>query len=139
MLETRGVLEQAEALFARRPSWVAFYREVLGPDGLVRTIYASQAEREEFESSEAYGRIQQMLGQLRDQDADLPGGPREPTRVITVRLPKSLHDSLKIESHEHQTSMNKLCISKLLVSLNSTLQVLEGEIASGGGETSCSI
>ena len=38
----------------------------------------------------------------------------EPTRVITVRLPKSLHEALRVEAHEHQTSMNKLCISKLL-------------------------
>ena len=34
--------------------------------------------------------------------------------VITVRLPESLHESLRIEAHEHHTSMNKLCISKLL-------------------------
>ena len=38
----------------------------------------------------------------------------EPTRVITVRLPKSLHEALRVEAHEHRTSMNKLCISKLL-------------------------
>ena len=38
----------------------------------------------------------------------------EPTRVITVRLPKSLHESLRDEAYEHRTSMNKLCISKLL-------------------------
>ena len=38
----------------------------------------------------------------------------EPTRVITVRLPKSMHDALKDEAYEHRTSMNKLCISKLL-------------------------
>ena len=38
----------------------------------------------------------------------------EPTKVITVRMPKSLHEALRAEAHEHQTSMNKLCISKLL-------------------------
>ena len=34
--------------------------------------------------------------------------------MITVRLPKSLHEALRAEAHEHRTSMNKLCISKLL-------------------------
>jgi hypothetical protein len=34
--------------------------------------------------------------------------------VITVRLPKSLHEALRHEAHNHKTSMNKLCISKLL-------------------------
>ena len=38
----------------------------------------------------------------------------EPTQVITVRLPKSLHEALRVEADEHHTSMNKLCISKLL-------------------------
>ena len=30
------------------------------------------------------------------------------------RLPKSLHESLRHEAHERKTSMNQLCISKLL-------------------------
>jgi predicted HicB family RNase H-like nuclease len=34
--------------------------------------------------------------------------------VITVRLPQSLHEALKDEAHAHRTSMNQLCISKLL-------------------------
>ena len=38
----------------------------------------------------------------------------EPTKVITVRMPKSLHEFLRTEAHERKTSMNKLCISKLL-------------------------
>jgi predicted HicB family RNase H-like nuclease len=38
----------------------------------------------------------------------------EQTKVITVRLPLSLHEALGEEAHEHRTSVNKLCISKLL-------------------------
>ncbi|MGE3244133.1 MAG: hypothetical protein AB7I57_23920, partial [Pirellulales bacterium] len=34
--------------------------------------------------------------------------------VITVRLPKSMHEYLRTEAHDLRTSMNKLCISKLL-------------------------
>jgi hypothetical protein len=45
----------------------------------------------------------------------------EPTRVITVRLPKSLHESLRAEAHEKRTSMNKLCISKLLQFIDTDL------------------
>ncbi len=45
----------------------------------------------------------------------IPGNnSNEPTRVITVRLPESLHEALKAEASDHNTSMNKLCISKLL-------------------------
>ena len=37
--------------------------------------------------------------------------------MITVRLPESLHESLKAEAADHNTSMNKLCITKLLMAL----------------------
>ncbi|MGO8745295.1 MAG: toxin-antitoxin system HicB family antitoxin [Thermoguttaceae bacterium] len=40
--------------------------------------------------------------------------PAEPTKVITVRLPRSLHEALQIEAHEHETTVNQLCISKLM-------------------------
>jgi hypothetical protein len=56
--------------------------------------------------------------------------PREPTRVITVRLPKSLHESLKIEAHARNTSLNQLCIAKLnldLIGDNNVGVVLEIE------------
>ena len=53
-----------------------------------------------------------MVAGLRTRKAG--SGKNEPTRVITVRLPESLHEALKAEASDHNTSMNKLCISKLL-------------------------
>jgi predicted HicB family RNase H-like nuclease len=40
--------------------------------------------------------------------------PDEPQRVITLRIPKSLHESLKEDAHNARTSMNQLCITRLL-------------------------
>ena len=57
-------------------------------------------------------RIQKMVASLRTRKAG--GSKNEVTRVITVRLPESLHEALKAEASDHSTSMNKLCISKLL-------------------------
>jgi len=37
----------------------------------------------------------------------------EPTRVVTVRMPKSLHTRLKEDAHAEQTSLNKLCLARL--------------------------
>ena len=31
-----------------------------------------------------------------------------------MRIPQSMHEALRIEAYEYRTSMNKLCISKLL-------------------------
>lgn len=48
------------------------------------------------------------------KDQQLAKQKPEATAVITVRLPVSVHAALKSEAHRHETSLNKLCISKLL-------------------------
>ncbi len=112
--QRQDVFRVADEIYRQRPSWVTFFREVLGVDGIVRQVYNTPESLTQFEQTSEYQKIQQMLAKLRENDSDVPTGPREPTRVITVRLPKSLHESLRAEAHERHTSMNKLCISKLL-------------------------
>jgi HicB family len=127
--QRQDVFRVADEIFRQRPSWVTFFREVLGVDGIVRQVYSSPEALGHFEQTPEYQKIQQMLAKLRESDADLPGGPREPTRVITVRLPKSLHESLRAEAHDRHTSMNKLCISKLLQVVDEDLVPADAEIA----------
>ena len=102
----------ASEMFRQKPDWVMFFREVLGVGGVISRLFPTAAEKQEFERTEEYARIQQMLAKLREKRQT--GGDEEPTRVITVRMPSSLHESLRAEAHCKQTSMNKLCISKLL-------------------------
>ena len=111
----------AADLYQRQPDWITFFREVLGVDGLLRKLFPSPEEMADFEKTEQYTEIQAMLAKLRERTGSQADG-REPTRVITVRLPKSLHESLRAEAHDRKTSMNQLCISKLL-------QVIESELA----------
>ncbi|TWT77028.1 hypothetical protein Pla123a_24560 [Posidoniimonas polymericola] len=107
------VLLAAERLFQTSPDWVVFFREILGIEGLARQTFPNFDDLTAFEKSDEFDQIQKMLVKLREQkpaaDAD-----SEPTRVITVRLPKSMHEYLRTEAHDLRTSMNKLCISKLL-------------------------
>jgi predicted HicB family RNase H-like nuclease len=103
----------ASGMFSQQPDWIAFFREVLGVDGLLRKLFPTPEELAEFEKTEEYAEIQLMLAKLRERTGSLADG-KEPTRVITVRLPKSLHESLRAEAHDRKTSMNQLCISKLL-------------------------
>ncbi|MBI85057.1 MAG: hypothetical protein CMJ81_17825 [Planctomycetaceae bacterium] len=109
----REVHRVAGELFQRSPDWVTFFREVLGVEGAARRIFPSSDEFMQFEQTQEYNEIQQMVAKLRENSRSQAQGT-EPTRVITVRLPKSLHESLRTEAHERRTSMNKLCISKLL-------------------------
>jgi hypothetical protein len=108
-----AVLEVAERLYAMRPEWVVFFREVLGVDGLVRRAFRTPEALIRFECSPEYGRIREMLDDLRTQQRDLPS-ERETQRVVTVRMPKSLHESLKAEAEEMKVSVNTLCITKLI-------------------------
>ena len=107
------VLQVAERLFREGPDWVTFFREVLGVGGAVRTAFPTPTGLAEFEQSDEYAQIQKMLVRLREQRISVDPDA-EPTRVITVRIPKSMHEYLRSEAHDLRTSMNKLCISKLL-------------------------
>jgi predicted HicB family RNase H-like nuclease len=97
----------------RAPDWATFFREVLGVDGIVRQLYPTQEEFAQFEKTQEYADIQAMLVKLREKNLD-KSPTSEPTRVITVRLPKSVQDALNREAVERETSVNQLCISKLV-------------------------
>ncbi len=121
----------ANELFRQNPDWVTFFREILGVDGVVRRLFPDQRNLSAFEQTDEYNEIQQMLARLR-QRRDGQADNQEPTRVITVRLPHSLHQSLQREASERNTSMNKLCISKLLHVIGDDL--LPGEQTSAATE-----
>lgn len=109
----KQLLQVAERLVQQSPDWVTFFREVMGIDGVVRRTFPNFDDLTEFERSDEFAQIQKMLVKLRESKATADT-ESEPTRVITVRLPKSMHEYLRTEAHDLRTSMNKLCISKLL-------------------------
>jgi predicted HicB family RNase H-like nuclease len=109
----QAVLEVAERLHAMEPEWVVFFREVLGVDGIVRRTFSDPEALIRFECSPEYARIREMLEQLRTKQRDLPAS-RETQRVVTVRMPRSLHETLKVEAEQMRVSINTLCISKLM-------------------------
>jgi predicted HicB family RNase H-like nuclease len=114
----------ANEMFHQQPDWITFFREVLGVDGLLRKLFNSPEDLAAFEKSPEYAEIQLMLARLRERTGAAADG-KEPTRVITVRLPKSLHEALKTEAHDRKTSMNQLCISKLLQVIDAELVTVE--------------
>lgn len=106
------ILAVARQLYQSNPDWVTFFREVLGVGGAARSVF-SNADFVAFEKTPEFAEVQQMVNMLRNRKA-AAAAVNEPTRVITVRLPESLHEALKAEANDHNTSMNRLCISKLL-------------------------
>jgi predicted HicB family RNase H-like nuclease len=114
------ILNIARGLYHLQCDWVTFYREIFGPEGVVHRAYTTPEEVAAFEQTATYAEIQRMVCNLRQQGLEPPQAV-EPTRMITVRLPKSLHEALRNEAHRHHTSMNKLCISKLLQLIDTEL------------------
>ena len=103
----------ANDLFGHAPTWVCFFREVLAVDGLARKLFPTEEEYSQFMATSHYDQLLQMLTALRSRD--LPeNDPNDPQRMITVRLPKSLHEALCEEAGRLNISVNKLCISRLL-------------------------
>jgi hypothetical protein len=112
------VIRLAQEAFAKTGSWVVFYREMLGGEGIVRQLFTKPTEMRAFEESSEFAELQEMVAAMRSEDSS-KGDATEPERMITIRLPKSLHDALRLEADEMNLSINKLCISKLLQRIES--------------------
>ena len=61
-----AVQQAADGLFRTNPDWVTFYREILGLRGAIRRNYPTLEMLCEFETTETYRQVQQMLKKLRE-------------------------------------------------------------------------
>ncbi len=103
----------ANDLFGNAPTWVCFYRELMGGRGIIPILFDNHDDFGRFLRTEQYHQIQLMLTALRSRD--LPeNDPNDPQRMITVRLPKSLHEAMCDEAGRLNISVNRLCISRML-------------------------
>jgi predicted HicB family RNase H-like nuclease len=106
------VYQVAQQLFAAAPTWMAFYREILSHKGVGYQLFPKNEFRQ-FEATFEFNEIQKMITVLRA--GSLPeNDPMESLRMITVRLPLSLHKTLCDEAESRGVSVNQLCISRLL-------------------------
>ena len=107
------ILRLANEAFAQTGSWVVFYREMMGVGGVVDQVFPDPADRRSFETSPEFRELLEMLTSLRSVDQSKVNA-YEPSRVITIRMPRSLHNSIVREAAELELSINKFCLTKLL-------------------------
>ena len=112
--QRREAVHMALEMARQVPDWETFFREVMGVEGLLARLFPNREELGAFEETPEYVEIQHIMARLRGRRGRRIPIDRETTKVITVRLPESLHASLIAEASASGTSMNKLCISKLL-------------------------
>jgi predicted HicB family RNase H-like nuclease len=112
-LRRRQVVEIAAELFGVAPTWIAFFREIMGVDGVARTLFPTNESYREYEKSPEHWQVLVMLTTLRSRD--LPeNDPSEAQRMITIRIPKCMHDWICDEANRLKVSVNKLAISRLV-------------------------
>jgi len=108
----RKAMSLAQILFDAKTDWPSYFREVLGLTGIVERLFSDEAEMARFKASKEHATIQEYLAILVKGRSD--ANREEPGRVITVRLPDSLHASLKTAARKREMSLNELCINRLL-------------------------
>ncbi len=108
-----AVLEAAKRLYAEESDWAKFVYRLLGKEGVVRSTFTEPEELAAFQQTEEYAEIQRMVARLRSENGD-GSTARKECKVITVRLPESMLEYLKDEANLVGTSVNRLCITKLL-------------------------
>ena len=113
----RQTLRLAEEAFSKTGSWVIFFREVLGVGGVVKQLFPEPQDFARFIEGPEFAQLHEMLAAIRSQDQS-KSDAAEPERMITIRIPRSLHESLQEESAACGLSINKLSISKLLYPAN---------------------
>ena len=92
--------------------WVPFFRDVFGRDGAVRR-HLNPMLLDSYRQTPEFAELHERIADMRSRE---PKASRcEPLRMITIRLPASVHDFLVDESIASEMSMNQLCITKLLV------------------------
>ncbi|MCS7305214.1 MAG: toxin-antitoxin system HicB family antitoxin [Thermoguttaceae bacterium] len=116
--DLREIYRIAFEKFNQATNWVEFYREIFGVRGLLRQAFPLPHQYQQFQQTPEYVEIQRMLAKLRQRSAPIRD---EETKVITIRIPRSLYEALHEEAHQHRTSLNKYCISKLVQLLDSRI------------------
>jgi predicted HicB family RNase H-like nuclease len=114
--------EASKRLYLAHPDWVAFYHGVFGIEGLLYHFFPEAGDRAYVETTDEYRTLFDALQRRRGVKPQ-SGDANQAERVITVRVPKALHQTLLAEAKSRDTSLNKLCISKLLQTIESSGRV----------------
>ena len=60
-MKKRLIFETATELFGVAPTWTAFYREILGGDGVARSLLMTPDETRDYEGSDEHAKVHILL------------------------------------------------------------------------------
>lgn len=93
---------------------------IYGPEGKASKLFRNEEERGVLQELPQSKQIRELIESL--PKAKGVANPDDPSGVVSVRMPKSLHRSLILEAEEEGISLNQLIVTKLAVRLSESVQ-----------------
>lgn len=111
------VLHLARELQAQGKTWKQANDALFSPTGLATILFPNRGDRKKLVDSDIHDEISAIMASLsraEEDEAELSG-------KFVVRLPKSLHRSLKAEAERENVSLNQLVLAKIAIDLHSAI------------------
>ena len=118
--EFREVVERAIEIIESCTTWAEAHGKVFGVDGYLGRLFDDRTTQCRFRDSFEYRVILESLAELRARDTN-KSTATQPMRILTIRLPQSVHQAMAAEADSMRVSINQLGISKLLVEIDPRL------------------
>lgn len=118
-LIANAVLERAKELAATSDSWADFSNAMFSQHGGVIAVeFPDELQRQAFYDSDQYKEVNTIFVELMKRHGVVDGANvTEKSGKFVVRVPKSVHQKLEIESKREGVSLNQLAVSKLSLPL----------------------
>ncbi len=130
----RDILREAKKVLAKGTSAVEVSALFFGPDGHLRKLWKTDADRKKVTASELYKWLQKLLAELRAREAaDFDSDIASHSGRLTVMVPKSLHAALKREAAREGVSLSELIRLKLGVAYRDLAGLLAGRESTESG------
>jgi hypothetical protein len=112
------LLAYARVVANRGADSTEFFNAIYGKAGKANELFPTDSERASFLRTKECKEIRKLKLALPDPPVQVIGDAlsNEPLSV-TLRLPKSIHQSLLAEAAEEGVSLDQLCLSKLVAQL----------------------
>lgn len=114
----KELLEHAQKVCAAVDSWPHAHNAIYGIGGKAGQLFTTVEDRKAFRKLPENQAIRELLNGVR---GDSPFEDDSESTKFLLRLPKSVYAALAREAEHEQTSINQLLLTKVSISLGSTL------------------
>lgn len=122
MKKYEDILNQAQSIAAQVSSWADLANPLFDPyTGIIPRAFPKRTDRSLFMKSPEYKKIKKLVSDAKRKFGLAEGATPTASGKFVVRVPKSLHESLKAEASKEGVSLNQLVVCKLSTALRTSL------------------